>query len=289
MKAAPFDYHRPETIDDAADMLGALPDARVLAGGQSLVPMLNLRLAYFDNLIDIRGIRELSMASTLSDTVRIGASVTQAEVELNSDLARSVPLVARALPFVGHFPLRNRGTVCGSIAHADPAAELPAVLVALGGTVEVTSTSGRREIPAGEFFLGTWWTALKEGELVEAVRFPIAGDRSGCAVREVARRHGDFAIAGSAVHVEVDDAGCVAHSGIAMFGVASTPVHAREVEELIRGARLGDLDIEAVGAAAVAGLDDIPDDSNASSLERRTLAAVVARRAVVDALSEATR
>ena len=189
MKAAAFAYVRPGTVDGVlAELAGG--DGKVLAGGQSLVPVLAMRLGRPGVLVDIAAVPALREL-----VLRVGATVRQRTVE-HAEQARAVPLLGRALPFVGHRELRSRGTVCGSLAHADPAAELPALLLATDGEVEVAGPGGARRIPAEEFVTGPFSTAVGEGEMVVAARLPLPAPRSGWAVDEIARRPGDFALAG---------------------------------------------------------------------------------------------
>lgn len=193
MKSAPFDYARPETLDEALSLLAEAGDeGRVLAGGQSLIAMLNMRLARPAVLVDVMRIGALRKIEMKDGALRIGAGVRQHELLSYPDLSTRVPLLAKALPWVGHAQTRARGTVCGSIAHADPSAELPLCLAALGGIVHLRSAKGRRDVKARDFFAGMMVTALQPGEMIEAVSFPASS--SVCAFREVGRRHGDFAI-----------------------------------------------------------------------------------------------
>ena len=195
MKPAPLDYFRVDSSEEACALLAEYGEqASVLAGGQSLMPMLNMRLAQPRALIDVARAEDLAEARTEDAMLRIGAAVTQAAVERRSRLTQEVPLLAQALPHIGHYQTRNRGTVCGSIAHADPSAELPLCLAVLGGQIGLRSASGRRTLAAAEFVRGPLTTARKADELVEHVRFPLSrpGERHG--FTEVAMRHGDFAI-----------------------------------------------------------------------------------------------
>lgn len=214
MKPAPFEYHAPRTVADAVARLAALEDAKVLAGGQSLIPLLNFRLARPAHLVDINGLGELDTIYERDRGVAIGAAVRQAAAERHPLLGQLCPLVPMALHHVAHHVIRNRGTVCGSIAHADPAAELCAVLLVLEGQVVVRSERGERTIRAADFFVGTFETALAPDELVTEVWFPSHSD--DVALVEESRRHGDFAMAG------------VVRAGdrLALFGVAPTPVMA---------------------------------------------------------------
>ncbi len=201
MKPRPFDYIRPETLDEALRALDKRgEEARVLAGGQSLVAMLNLRLVDASALIDISGLKELSDFRVHNGAVEVGAAVTQNRLLHWPDLAKHAPLLAKMLPWVGHFQTRNRGTVCGSIAHSDPSSELPLALAMLGGEVVLRSRRATRTLKASEFQLGPLTTAREPNEMITMVRFPVHPPR--VAFREVARRHGDFAIVGVAAMVK---------------------------------------------------------------------------------------
>jgi 2-furoyl-CoA dehydrogenase FAD binding subunit len=218
MKPRPFDYARPDTVDEAIALLAEYGDeARVLAGGQSLMAMLNLRLADPSLLIDISRIGELDGIRDLGGKVEVGAAVTQNKLLAWPDLAKKQPLLAAALPLVGHFQTRNKGTVCGSIAHADPSSELPLALALLEGEVVLRSKRGIRTLPAKEFQVDMLTTAREADELVTAVRFPVAASRR-VAFREVARRHGDFAIIAVAAVIENKGA-----ARIGVGGMAGTP------------------------------------------------------------------
>jgi len=288
VKPAPFDYHRADSVADAVAMLGELGEgAKVLAGGQSLIPMLSLRLAVFDHLIDISRIAELTGIERRNGSLWIGAGTTEAEVEHSAAVASDAPLLARATPFVGHFQIRNRGTVGGSLAHADPAAEYPAVACALDAIFEASSVTGVRTIAAGEFFTGLWDTALAPDELLTGIRFPVWTGRCGFAVEELARRHGDFAIAGAAIAIELDDDDRVRRCGVGLIGLGSTPVRAHAAESMAAGAAVSDLDAKALGHAAVADLDAIPSDLHGSSSYRRKVGAVMVARAWTSAVQEA--
>ncbi len=200
MKPAPFDYVRPDTLDEALEQLADHgEDARVLAGGQSLMPILNMRLARPEVLVDITALAALRGMAEQGAMLTIGAAVTQAQLQQYPRLAGAVPLVARALPWVGHFQTRNRGTVCGSLAHADPSAELPLCLATLGGEVVLQSAQGKRVLAAQDFFQGLLLTARRPEELLIAARFPVAGPCQRCGFAEIALRHGDFAIVAVAV------------------------------------------------------------------------------------------
>ena len=236
MKAAPFAYHRPDAVNEAVDLLAEYgDDAKILAGGQSLVPMLAMRLTHFENLVDISRIDELVGIDLCNGEVRIGAATPHAFVGMDDEVADSVPLLTLATPYIGHFQIRTRGTLGGAIAHADPAAEYAAVALALDARMEAVSPRGAREIPANEFFTGLWETSLAPDEILTAVRFPVWGARSGFAVEEFARRHGDFAIAGAAVAVELDDDHRVTRCGIGLLGLGSTPLRGSPAEDAVLG------------------------------------------------------
>ena len=290
MKPAPFEYHAPSTAADAVALLTELGDAaKPIAGGQSLVPMLALRLAVFDHLVDLRRVDELRGIVRRDGAVRIAAMTPQAAAERSADVTAAVPLLARALPLVGHFQIRNRGTVGGSIAHADPASELPAVALALDAELDVLGPSGSRTIPASEFFTGTWTTALGDDELLTAVTFPTWSGRCGFAVEELARRHGDFAVAGAAVAVEVGGDDRVARCAIGLFGLGSTPERASAAEAAVAGSVLGDVDVEEVGRLAVSALESVPSDLHGSEDYRRRVGAEMVARAWRAASEEAAR
>jgi 2-furoyl-CoA dehydrogenase FAD binding subunit len=269
MKPAAFDYVRAETLDEACDVLSQQGgDARIIAGGQSLMAMLNMRLAKPRTLIDIMRLPELARIDAKGDTITIGAGVRQATLLAWPDLSRNLQLIALALPWTGHAQTRSRGTVCGSIAHADPSAELPLVLQALGGEVHLRSAKRRRRVAAKDFFSGMMTTTRNEDELIEAVSFPAAQKR--CAFREVARRHGDFAIVAVAA---VKTAGGVR---LAIGGVADMPV-ARDFPRLEGGA----LD-DALNAFAYDL--DARDDVHATARYRRDLVRMIGRDLVREVL-----
>jgi carbon-monoxide dehydrogenase medium subunit len=285
LKPRKFQYHAPASVDEAVDLLAEHADeAKVLAGGQSLVPLMSLRLATFGHLIDLNGIDTLAGISRSNGHVEIGALTRQSTAEHDATVAAGAPLVARALPHIGHFQIRNRGTVGGSIAHADPASELPAVALALDATLDATGPAGRREIAARDFFEGTWQTSLADDEVLTGVRFPVWSGASGFAVEEVTRRHGDFALCGAVVGVTLDG-DSVTRAAIGLFGVGSTPVRASSAEQalLADGAHA---DLGAIGREAAEPLEP-SDDLHASATYRKHVAAVVVRRALTKAIEEA--
>lgn len=289
MKAAPFDYHAPETVAEAAGLLAEHGDeAKVLAGGQSLLPMLALRLTRFEHLVDVNGVTEMHGITQADGHVRIGAATPQAVAEHDAELAAAVPLLARALPHIGHFQIRNRGTVGGSLAHADPASELPAVALALDATFEVAGTRGTREIPAAEFFTGTWSTTLADDEILVGTRFPVWSGRRGFGFTEVARRSGDFALAGVAAAVELDGDDRIGRVAVGLLGVGSTPVRATATEAALTGA-VPDGPIVADAARAGAAELDSVDDVHATAAYRTRVAAHLMESALLAAIEEARR
>jgi aerobic carbon-monoxide dehydrogenase medium subunit len=278
MKMPPFDYHRPTTIDEALSLLNQHgSDAKILAGGQSLLPVMALRLGQPDHVIDISRLHELDILEMSSGQLRIGASVTHARVEDHWLVASEVPLLAAAMPWIGHRAIRNRGTVCGSLAHADPAAELPAVALALDSTFVVRSVRGERLIAASDFFEGFLTTALAPDELLCEVRFPSTSPWAMCAVHEVARRHGDYAMVGLAAVIEQSGAGTVEHASLSYFAVGSTPIRAVAAEATLRGRVLNESTIAEAVQAVRTELNPSADN-HASSAYRRHVAGVVLER-----------
>ena len=270
MKPAPFDYVRADHLDEALAVLGQEgSDARVIAGGQSLMAMLNMRLARPKTLIDIMRLPELARIENNGGTVTVGAGVRQAVLLDWPDLATHINLIALALPWTGHVQTRSRGTVCGSIAHADPSAELPLVLRALGGEVHLRSARKRRRVAAAEFFAGMMATTRADDELIEAVSFPVV--RGRCAFREVARRHGDFAIVACAAVATTNGV------RLAVGGVADMPA-TREFPRL-DGSALDD------ALNAFAHDLDARDDVHATARYRRDLVRLIGRDLVREVLS----
>jgi aerobic carbon-monoxide dehydrogenase medium subunit len=288
MKLPPVEYEAPQTVTEAVDLLAEQQDeASVLAGGQSLIPLLALRLARPAVLIDINGIDELSGVSAADGWTAIGAMTREYMAEESELVAGTVPLLAAALPFIGHEAIRSRGTIGGSLAHSDPAGELPAVARALDAELVVRSKSGERVVPAAEWFEGYFMTARRPDELLVQVRFPTAEPGTGVSFGEVARRHGDFAIVGLAVSLTLAD-GAITNARLALSGVSDVPVRATAAEDLLMGERpsTGLFD-EAARRAA----DDVnpPADLNGSSDYRKTVAAVLVRRGLQAAADNARR
>ena len=288
MKPAPFAYHRPASVDEALSLLATHGgDAKPLAGGQSLIPAMNFRLARPAVLVDLNRIETLAGIRSGADGVRIGAMTRQRAVERDATLAQHVPLLAETLPHIAHPQIRTRGTVGGSLAHADPAAELPAVMVALGATFELRSPRGKRSVAAEEFYTGLFTTALTPDELLVEIAIPRAGLRSGSAFAEVARRHGDYALAGVAAVVALDDAGRCREARIALLSVGDGPVLARKAAKAITGAEpTADAIQEAADAAGSKDVDP-PGDIHASAAYRRQLVSVLVRRTLQSAFERA--
>jgi aerobic carbon-monoxide dehydrogenase medium subunit len=280
VKPAPFAYAKARSLDHAIALLDGDPDARVLAGGQSLVPALNMRLSTPSLLVDINGLRELGEISRRNGHIEIGALVRHAQAERSSTLAQFAPLLAQAIPHIAHPAIRNRGTIGGSIALADPAAELPACLLALGADIELTGRTGRRSGAADDFFKGLFETALGPGDVLTAIRVPVPGAGARFGFAELARRHGDYALVGLAAAATMDS-GRLGNVRLAFFGVGDLATRARRAEAALES---GDLD-----AAAAALQHDLSPhgDVHASAATRRHLAGVLLRR-VAAQLASAT-
>jgi CO/xanthine dehydrogenase FAD-binding subunit len=278
MKPAPFDYIAPHSLDEAVDALargGA--DAKVLAGGQSLIPLLNFRLARPSLLVDLNRVAELAYVSPRERGLAVGAMARQVSVERGDGLADLQPLLVEAIGYVGHAAIRSRGTIGGSLAHADPAAELPAVAVCLDAVLSVVGPRGRRAIPAEDFFVGYLTTLLEPDEILTEVYFPPLRPHTGQAWVEFARRHGDFALAGVAVSLCMADE-IVRDARIVLTGVGGKPERAREAETLLSGGTVAE---RASAAAHAAGSSIDPDaDIHASKEYRTHLAGVLTDRAI---------
>ena len=269
MKPAPFAYRKARSLDEAVSLLGEHADARLLAGGQSLIATLNMRLSAPSLLIDINGLGGLDRIEAKDGTVTIGALTRHTQAERSDAIARHAPLIASAMPHIAHPAIRNRGTIGGSIAFADPAAELPACLLALGGEVEASGPSGKRTVKADDFFVDLYETALRPGEMLTAIRVPAASAETRTGFAELARRHGDYAIVGLAATARAKGKG-LADVRLAFFGVGNTALRARKAEAALES---GDVD------AAVAELDLAPhDDIQATGPEKKHLAGVLLRR-----------
>ena len=282
MKPPPFDYHAATSVEQALALLAEHgDDAKVLAGGQSLVPLLALRLARPSVVVDINGIADLD-AVVDGDGLRLGAMVRQRAAERSPVVVAGNPLLATALQYIGHPAIRNRGSVGGSIAHADPAAELPGVLLALDGEVEITGPRGQRSVAAHSFFGGFLTTAIEPDELLTAVRFPAWPAGAGGSFQEFSRRSGDFAVAGVAAVIRLAADGSIAEARLALTGVDATPVRATKAESALVGHSPTTSAWEAAAADAAAEVDP-PADLHGSSAYRRHLVGVLVRRALSEA------
>lgn len=285
MKPPPFSYHRPETADEAVRLLGELDNAKLLAGGQSLMPMLNMRYAQPDHLIDLNRVGELSYIREDADGIEIGAMTRQREVEFSPLIAEQCPLLAEAMPLIGHRQTRNRGTVGGSLAHSDGAAEIPTVAAALNATLKVTGPKGIRDITFADFPVGYLMTALGWDELLVSLHLPAWAPGHGYAFEEFARRHGDFAIVSAAALIEADG-GTITRAALALGGMGAAPIRAADAEGALTG-QSGTPETIAAAAETCRGLE-AGDDVHAPAAYRKQLACVLARRALSRALARAT-
>jgi CO/xanthine dehydrogenase FAD-binding subunit len=287
VKPPPFEYDRVYSVDEALDLLAEHgDDAKVLAGGQSLVPLLNFRLARPERLIDVNDLRELDRLE-LNGTLRIGALTRQSTLEESAEVRERVPLLHEAVRFVAHPQIRNRGTVGGSVAHADPAAELPAAFAALDAVFHVRSASGTRTVTSDEMFVTHLTTALEPDELLTEIEVPLPAPGTGSAFVEFARRHGDFALAGAAVLVRLAADGTCTRAAVALLSAGPAPVRAREAEEALVGQRIDDGVAREAAAAAVKDARPLADVHGGADYRRRVLEALV-RRALLTATSRAS-
>ena len=283
MKLPPLEYYPARDLQDAVEALDAPDDdARVIAGGQSLLPVLALRLAEPSRLVDVSTCRDLRTFHVTDDDVIVSAAVAGRTIESDRELRSQHPLLVDVVSRVGHPEIRNKGTLCGSVAHADPAAEVPALLLACDGRVRVIGPRGRRKISADEFLVGPFMTALAPGELVAGIEIPRLDVGAGWSIQELARRHGDFAVAGAIVMVDLDlDQRCRAAS-VVVFGIASTPLRRHEAESLLVGELLTD---DVIATAAHAALDQVEvlGDVHAGADFRRHACSTLVRRALTEA------
>jgi carbon-monoxide dehydrogenase medium subunit len=287
---ATFEYRAPTSVQEAVELLASNgDDAKVLAGGQSLVPLINLGLAHPDLLVDVNGIPGLDGIQEVNGSLAVGALVRHAAAEQSEALRRSCPLLARAIPLIGDRQVRNRGTIGGSLSHADPVAELPTVAVCLDAKMRIDGPSGSRDVPASEFFVTYLTTALEPADLLTAAWFPVLPTGTGVSFQELVRRKGDFAIVAAAAAVELAADGTVRKANLALAGVAQTPIRATPAEEALRGEKPSpELFRHAAAAAARANNLDPQSDVMASADYRRAMAEVYARRALAEAAEQAT-
>jgi len=286
VKPPVFGYSRPESVAEAITMLASLgPDAKVLAGGQSLVPLLSMRLAAPAHLVDINRLTELSYVRVRDGQVAVGALARHTQVLLDPAAAEVQPLLAKALALVAHPVIRNRGTTVGSIVHADPAAEMTAVLALLRGSVRLAGTGGERMVAADDFFLGPLESDVRPGELATEATFPILPARAGCGFAEISRRNGDYAICGVAAVIQLDDDGGIGSARTAYLSVAPRPL-VLDLTQACAGAGADRADFAEAGHLAMARVDPEPD-IHATAGYRRQLAGVLTRRALREALGQA--
>jgi carbon-monoxide dehydrogenase medium subunit/6-hydroxypseudooxynicotine dehydrogenase subunit alpha len=282
MKPPPFDYLAAQTVDEALQALAADEDAKALAGGQSLIPLLNFRLARPGLLVDLNDIGDLAYVRREEGLLRIGAMTRHVGVERSRLVAEHWPLLHQAILWVAHAQIRNRGTVGGSVAHADPAAELPVALTALDARFRARSVRGERWIAAQDFFLNQLTSALEPDELLVEIEVPTVDPGAGSAFVEFARRHGDYGLGGTAVQLTRDGDGAVTRAAIVLLGVAPVPVRATAAEEVLAGRRIDMATAREAAAAAVADVRPT-GDIHGSSEYRRTLTETLVRRALLQA------
>ena len=281
-----FDYHAPASLDEALELLGSLDDPKVLSGGQSLLPMLKLRLASPANIIDIGRIPGLDGISEEDGVLRIGALVTEAELERAPEVAARYPILLDTSRVIADPLVRNRATVCGNIAHGDPANDQPATMLALGAVVVATGPDGERTIAIDDFFHGFFMTALSPGEILTELRIPAPPARSGGAYVKLERKVGDYAVAGAAVQLALADDGTVAGAGVGLTNLGIAPIRASGAEEALTG-RVADAGTIAAAAAAAADAADPIADRRGSVEYKRNMARVLTGRAIGQALERA--
>jgi carbon-monoxide dehydrogenase medium subunit len=291
LKPAPFTYFAPQTLEEALALLAEHGgDGKVIAGGQSLAPAMNFRLAQPAVLIDLNNIRQLFYIRPVTDGgLRLGAMTRQRTVERDPLVAERAPLLHQAMPFIAHTQIRNRGTIGGSLAHADPAAELPAVAAALDAQLRLQSQRGERWVKARDFYVGLFTTELATDELLVEIALPPTRPRTGCSIQELARRSGDYALVGVAVTVTVDAAGRCEQANIALFSVGDGPVLARQAMQRLVGEQpSADLMIAAAEICASQDIDPTAD-IHASVAYRRHLAKVLTQRSLMEAFARAEK
>ena len=287
MKPAPFTYHNPKTIDEAIALLGKLDNAKVLAGGQSLMAMLNMRYAMPDNIVDLNDVKGLDGIELRGDVLYIGAMTRQRDIEDSAVVKSHCPLLVEALTNVGHRQTRNRGTIGGSLCQLDPSAELPTVAMAMDATISVHGRQGKRELAMADFPLTFMTPAIEPDEIVTGVQLPLWPKGHGHAFIEFARRHGDFAVVGAAALLVVDAMGRISRASVTLCGVGAWPVRLADAEEGLLGSAAVPDALRA--AAAHAGAIDAMEDVHASKSYRQHLAQTLAERALVTALDRAVR
>ena len=285
MKPAPFTYHDPRSIADAAGLLATLENARVLAGGQSLMPMMNFRFAMPDHVIDLNKVAELAYLRVEGETLRIGAMTRQRDIEFSAEIGERCPVLHEALAHVGHRQTRNRGTIGGSLCHLDPSAELVNVTALLGGTLHAASGQGKRDLPMAEFVAGYMTTGLAPDELLTGVTLPLPSRSDGHAFVEFARRHGDFAIVACSALIGLGRDGTMARASLVISGLTHAPVRPEAMENALKGQKPGAAVFKA--AAAEAARLDAVADAYVSADYRKHLARVLTYRALEKAAARA--
>ena len=284
MKLPAFDYAAPATLREALDLLAANPGAKALAGGQSLIPTMAFRLAAPPMLVDLANLRELEKITIDANGAHLGARVRWRDIEDHAELAKAQPLLADAVSHVAHYQVRNRGTIGGSLAHADPAAEMPGIAVTCDAQIMVHGSGGPRTIAAGDFFTGALSTSLRDDELIVQVRLPGWPTNRRWAFEEFARRRGDFALAGVAVYSDLDANGRAANTHIGVIGACTRPRRVKPAESAVNGHALTEKTIQAAARALEGALDDAPTDLHASAAYRRSLAGALLERALTRTL-----
>jgi carbon-monoxide dehydrogenase medium subunit len=287
MKPAPFEYHASTTVAETVALLEQHgPEAKVLAGGQSLVPLLNMRLARPTVVVDVGRVADLDYVREEDGALAIGAMTTQRTVERSELVEQRLPLLREATRLVGHPQIRNRGTIGGTIAHADPAAELPAIALALDAQIQVAGPGGERTISAADFFVTYLTTALEPSDVLTEVRMPLLPDGAGWAIVEVARRHGDFALAGAVATLSMDS-GSINDPRVVLFGVGATPLRVPQAEERLAGESPSETLFAEIAKLVSESIDEPLSDIHATAEFRRHLAGVMAQRALAEAAGRA--
>ena len=289
MKPAPFDYVIPSSVDEAVTLLSDEDvESQVLAGGQSLMPLLNMRMARPELIVDLGKLEALDFIRETEDGgLAVGAMTTKRSVEFSPVAEKNQPLMHAATRLIAHPQIRNRGTMGGSLAQADPAAEYPAVALILDAQIHARGPDGERTIPASEFFFTYLTTALQENELLTEMRVPAFPEARGWAFNEIARRHGDFAMAGSAVTLDLDASGHCANTRVVVFALGDTPLRAARVEEAINGEKPSQALFDSAVGMVTDGIEEPLSDVHATAEYRAELARVLTRRALVEAVGRA--
>jgi carbon-monoxide dehydrogenase medium subunit len=288
MKPPLFAYRAPKTLDEAIKFLASDADAMVLAGGQSLMPAMNFRVASPSILVDIQHVEGLKGIVVNDGAIVIKAMTRHRELELDPQVRRTNPLIAEIMQHVAHVPIRNRGTVVGSLCHADPSAEMPLLFVLLDGTLIAAGPSGTRHIPAAEFFHSFLTTARQHDEIVVEARLPVLPQDAGWAFDEVTRRHGDYALVGVGCVLELDDGGRARSLRLAACGISDRPVRLKAAETALEGTSLATADLDAAAQASADAVTQADDMNTSMSYRRRVLGGLI-RRVVATAASRAQR